>query len=301
MGKLSYVIISSPWQDLQSERGALEEALHHMRNTASASMEYFSRWPETPKEVNLIEIDRREIYIGILTHRYDSGITEAEYRQALGRGLPCLIYFKDNRVPTPPTPKERYPEKSAKLGDFKRELKDHHTVSFLTNSDNLAAQVTADMYNFLHSTGRVREAEQSQRGSKHQISATDSEEVIIGDQTQIIQPFGTPSRPQRHEPGLLRLQRLADNIRHDLALVKKYDDRLHRSQLVATQDGLDAIKAKRVPDVIDTPRSTVKHKLKIAAPIIPFILSYQGEIELTSGLNLQAAWKRLLSKLRGGR
>ena len=113
-------------------------------------------------------------------------------------------------------------------------------------------------------------------------------------------------------------------------------DRLDREQLINTQDVLDSIATRqfaenelqetlvavkdtlneirqketflldshltseieKLSDVVDSPKLEVSHKLKITAPIIPFILSYEGEVALKSGMNLESAWQRLLSKVR---
>jgi len=40
-------------------------------------------------------------------------------------------------------------------------------------------------------------------------------------------------------------------------------------------------------EVVDDPKLDVGHKLKVSIPIIPLILSYEGEIDLKSGLNLK--------------
>ena len=74
-----------------------------------------------------------------------------------------------------------------------------------------------------------------------------------------------------------------------------------QQQGVALSDATLASEVERLSEVIDAPKLDVKHKLKITAPIIPWILSYEGEIELKSGLNLKAAWQRLVAKVRGGR
>jgi hypothetical protein len=42
----------------------------------------------------------------------------------------------------------------------------------------------------------------------------------------------------------------------------------------------------------------VGHKLKVSIPIIPLILSYEGEINLKSGLNLKKAWQKLKTWIR---
>ena len=293
-----------------------------------------------------------------------------------------------------------------------------------------------DLHNLLGSAPTVREEEPPQCGPKYQITITDSQGVVIGDQAQVVQQFGTPAPSQWSEPDLLRLQHLADNIRQDLALLKDYEDalryeddprrrvkyrreieqlresaaryqweynelqaqvtgepsaamqdiaaqlqhmdikldtllngqialrddltdlrqavlarfdigeqtiivavveRLDQSQLATVQAMLDTIEAGRVPDgqlqetltavqetlaeiqqrgaafsdsaladgaarlaeVVDAPKLDVKHKLKVTLPIVPTILSYEGEVELKSGLNLEAAWQQLVSKVRG--
>lgn len=429
------VFISSTWEDLQPEREAVEEALHRMQDTAFAGMEYFGSRPETPKEVSLAEVDRSDVYIGIFAHRYGSGITEAEYLRARERGLPCLIYLKDDSVPVPPAHIERDAAKVAKLEALKRELKGHHTLSFFKSPDQLATQVVADLHNLLKSAPTVRSEEPPQPGPKYQITITDGRGVVIGDQAQVSQQFGAPALSQWSEPDLLRLQHLADNIRQDLALLKDYEDalryeddprrrakyrreieqlresadryrqeydelqaqvtgepsvamqdiaaqlrqmdtklnallagqaairddlsdlrqavlarfdagertiiaavveQLDQSQLATVQAVLDAIETVHVPEselqetltavqcalseirqqeialsdptlvseatrlseVVDAPKLDVKHKLKVTAPIIPLILSYEGKVELGSGLNLEAAWQRLVQSAR---
>lgn len=51
--------------------------------------------------------------------------------------------------------------------------------------------------------------------------------------------------------------------------------------------------------VFDHPKFDVKHKLKVAAPIIPFVLSYEAEIALSSGGDLKAAWEGVVARLKG--
>ncbi len=74
-----------------------------------------------------------------------------------------------------------------------------------------------------------------------------------------------------------------------------------RQQRLALFDPTLASEVERLSEVIEAPKLDVKHKLKVTAPIIPFILSYEGEVELKSGLNLEVAWQRLVAKVRGER
>ena len=188
------VFISSTWLDLQPERKAVEDALHRMQDTAFAGMEYFGSRPNIPREVSLVEVDRSDIHIGIFAHRYGSGITEAEYHRARERNVPCLIYLKDDSVPVVPAYVEQDPEKTALLKALKRELKQFHTVSFFRSPDHLATQVVADLHNLVKST--VSAQEPSPPGTKYQISITDSQGIVIGDQAQVVQRFDT--QPPQH-------------------------------------------------------------------------------------------------------
>src|SRR5205085_9792237 len=98
---------------------------------------------------SLDEVDRSELYVGIIAARYGSGITEAEYRRARDRELPCLIYFKDDAA-IPDELRETDPAQSAKLDALKQELRDNkHTVTDFSNPDDLAAKVTADLHRWL--------------------------------------------------------------------------------------------------------------------------------------------------------
>ena len=90
-----HVFVSSTWLDLQPERAAVETAMQRLRETKFVGMEYFGSRDEDTRRVSLDEVDRSQVYVGILGGRYGSGITEAEYRRAWELGLPCFIYFKD--------------------------------------------------------------------------------------------------------------------------------------------------------------------------------------------------------------
>jgi hypothetical protein len=52
-------------------------------------------------------------------------------------------------------------------------------------------------------------------------------------------------------------------------------------------------------EVINAPELDFKHKLKVCIPIIPFILDYEGELELGTGINLKSALQALMMRLKG--
>ncbi|MFM6475999.1 MAG: hypothetical protein ACKPGH_21305, partial [Dolichospermum sp.] len=52
-------------------------------------------------------------------------------------------------------------------------------------------------------------------------------------------------------------------------------------------------------EVINYPELDFKHRLKVAIPLIPFILDYEGELELGTGINLKQALQALMMRLKG--
>ena len=131
------------------ERDALEVALQRIRETKFVGLEYFGSRDETTRQASLDKIDRSSLYVGIFAGRYGSGITEAEYRRARERGLPCLIYFKDDAAISD-TWRETDSAQAAKLEALKRELRANHIIGpDFKSPDDLAARVTADLHRWL--------------------------------------------------------------------------------------------------------------------------------------------------------
>jgi hypothetical protein len=155
-----HVFVSSTWLDLQPERSAVGAALQRLRETKFVGMEYFGSRDESTHHASLDEVDRSQVYIGIFGGRYGSGITEAEYRRARERGLPCFIYSKDE-ANTPAEWRETDPEKAAGLAALKEELRSCHTVSVFITPDDLAAKATVDLHRWLFDEYLVPALEQA--------------------------------------------------------------------------------------------------------------------------------------------
>jgi hypothetical protein len=141
------VFVSSTWLDLQPERGAVKCAIHRMRETQFIGMEYFGSRDEATRRASLDEVDRSDVYVGIIGGRYGSGITEAEYDRAYAHGLPCFIYFK-SRATAPLEQPGDAPDGAQKLEDFKTKLR-RHTVTAFNDSGDLATKVATDLHNWL--------------------------------------------------------------------------------------------------------------------------------------------------------
>jgi hypothetical protein len=143
------VFVSSTWLDLQPERRSVEAAIQRMRATKFIGMEYFGSRPETTAGASLAEVDGSQVYVGILGRRYGSGITEQEYRRAIGIGLPCFIYSRtDGNEAGEPLDTDDAAG-AAKLDALKAELRKRHTVTAFTGPGDLAAKVTADLHRWL--------------------------------------------------------------------------------------------------------------------------------------------------------
>jgi hypothetical protein len=56
--------------------------------------------------------------------------------------------------------------------------------------------------------------------------------------------------------------------------------------------------AEQVAEAIEEPGLTVAHKLKVSLPIIPTVLSYEGEVSLGQRMNLEATWQHLTQWVR---
>src|SRR5215813_889833 len=121
------VFISSTSLDLQAERKAVEAVVQQTRSAKYVGMEYFGSRSETTRQASLDEVDRSHVYIGIFGGRYGSGITEAEYRRARERNLPCFIYVKAAGS-VPPEWEESDPDGARQLHALKEELSKNHTV-----------------------------------------------------------------------------------------------------------------------------------------------------------------------------
>jgi hypothetical protein len=143
-----HVFVSSTRLDLQPERQAVEAAIHRMRETRYVGMEYFGSRDERTQRASLDEVDRSEVYVGIIAARYGSGITEDEYRRARERELPCFIYFKPDTA-IPGEWRETDAAKAAQLATWRKELTWNHTYNEFKNPDDLAAKVTADLHRWL--------------------------------------------------------------------------------------------------------------------------------------------------------
>lgn len=102
------------------------------------------------------------------------------------------------------------------------------------------------------------------------------------------------------------VQQLSQN---QLAMIQTLLDALEANQLSEPEmQQMLAVLETRIPsllpsqaavaEIIKAPELDAKHKLKVTLPIVPFLIDYEGELELGSSFNIKSAWEHLVSKLR---
>lgn len=142
------VFVSSTWHDLRPERAAILDVTQRIKQLTFAGMEYFGSRNETTHQASIDEVDRSDLYIGIIAGRYGSGITEQEYLRARERGIPCFIYLKsEHAIDTESV--ERDPVSRQHLIEFKKCLHQHHTCSEFASPEELAFKLATDLHNWL--------------------------------------------------------------------------------------------------------------------------------------------------------
>lgn len=87
----------------------------------------------------------------------------------------------------------------------------------------------------------------------------------------------------------------AANIKQMLETAGQQIQNLNKSKFFQERKELYT-EANKVSEVLTDPTLETRHKIKLTLPIIPFILTYSGEMEFEGGVRLRKLWKRILSK-----
>jgi hypothetical protein len=144
------VVISSTSKDLADHRAQAKAAIEQWGGHALV-MENLPSSPEDAITESLKLVDEAEIYVGLFAHRYgyvpDSprnpdriSITEMEYRRAVERGIPVLIFVMHEEHSLTAAMVEKG-EGVEKLQRLKDELGKQYVVNFFKSADDLRACV----------------------------------------------------------------------------------------------------------------------------------------------------------------
>ena len=144
--------VSSTFLDLEDCREQVLRALSRIR-VQGVAMESYVAAPDTPLERCLRDVAECDFYIGVFAWRYgyiprgqDASITELEYRQAVKLGKPTLIFLLNEDAAWPPNLVDR---DRSRIVALRAELAQDRLCSFFSSPQELAALVTAAVYNLL--------------------------------------------------------------------------------------------------------------------------------------------------------
>jgi hypothetical protein len=109
------------------------------------------------------------------------------------------------------------------------------------------------------------------------------------------------------------------------AILRVFIEQLNQTQLAFTENMLNAVAANQVSEsemlqmlavlesripslpsssqaeiaeIIKSPELDARHKITVTLPIVPFLINYEGELELGTGFNIKSAWEFVIKKLR---
>jgi hypothetical protein len=60
---------------------------------------------------------------------------------------------------------------------------------------------------------------------------------------------------------------------------------------------LPANSQAEIAEIIKSPELDTRHKITVTLPIIPFLINYEGELELGTGFNIKSAREFVIKKL----
>jgi Domain of unknown function (DUF4062) len=159
------IFLCSTHDDLMEERAKVLEAVRKLR-LEQVTMEFFGARADQPLETCLAEVRKSDLLIVIVAHLYGSivpemniSFTEAEYREAIRLGKPCLVYFKSEDAPVLPRFVEREPKRAKALARFKEHLHTNHTVGSFENSTELSDRIVDDLTRALDTFSESKKAE----------------------------------------------------------------------------------------------------------------------------------------------
>lgn len=141
------VMISSTVRDLPKHRDQVRSACERLGMFFPHMMENLTAIDANALEVSLNLVDEADIYVGVLGSRYgyvpdgsEISVTESEYRRAIEREIPRLMFLMANDHYPVPTELERGPN-AEKLNEFKERVMKDRVVVFFNSPEDLRGHV----------------------------------------------------------------------------------------------------------------------------------------------------------------
>jgi putative nucleotidyltransferase with HDIG domain len=177
MNTIFRIFVCSTYSDLGEEREQVLDAIRQLQ-LQHDSMEFFGARTDQPIATCLDEVRQSDVLVVIVGHRYgnlvpdhDISFSEAEYREGLRLGKPCLIYLRDENVPVLPKYVERDAEKLRLLDKWKDALCKRHTIATFKNAQQLAVKVAADLGRTVNALEQLRLRNNNSKDSQDVLEA----------------------------------------------------------------------------------------------------------------------------------
>ena len=254
MDKKYQVFISSTYTDLKEARMKVRDAILSMYHFP-VGMELFGAANEEQWQIISETIDSSDYYVLIIGQRYGSIIpegspdarisyTEKEFRYALEKHVPILVFLLDDSIPVKPENMER--DNLEKLFAFKNAVKNGRLVEWWKTPDDLAQKVTAALYKQITRTKRPGWI----RGNSIDIEKSMSELVELSRQNRALE--------EENKQQALEIERLKrESERQPLLTVslectkpdedEKYPEFFNRKEIVTIdEDGTVHLKLKSI-------------------------------------------------------
>ncbi|MDQ1522232.1 MAG: hypothetical protein QOE47_156, partial [Pyrinomonadaceae bacterium] len=152
---MARIYISSTYSDLAECREAVYRALRSMGHDIVAMEDYVAA-DQRPLDKCLADVASCDLYVGIIAWRYGfipatdnperKSITELEFRHAVAKGIPCLLFLLDENAPWPRAKMEQGTG-AKKLKLLRAGMSTDYTVSFFNDCQQLALQASAAVTN----------------------------------------------------------------------------------------------------------------------------------------------------------
>jgi hypothetical protein len=152
------IMLSSTTRDLPDHRKAALDAINRL-DLIPRAMEFGTAWTGDAIDFSLKLVDEADLYVGIFGLRYGYvpddanknplkiSVTEMEYRRALERKLPMLLFVMDSQHPIPASAADvaNFIEMDAigkqKLEALRKEITTKYVVAFFKSPEELNARI----------------------------------------------------------------------------------------------------------------------------------------------------------------
>ena len=158
---MAKVYVSSTFIDLQDCRRQVSLVLRRME-FEDVAMEYYVAGSQRPVEKCLADVAASDLYVGIFAWRYGFtpkqnnrkklSITEMEYRHAIEKGKPCLIFLLDEEASWPV---KFIDDNKTRIKKLRAALADAHVVSYFRSAEDIGSVVAPAIHNWAKEHGHI--------------------------------------------------------------------------------------------------------------------------------------------------